>query len=69
VSASAVGRPVNIHAYADRIVVRQGGRIVAEHLRAFGRGRAVYDPGTMCRSWRANPARCATARLSISAEI
>ena len=44
VSASAVGRPVDIHAYADRIVVRQDGRIVAEHKRAFGRGRIVYDP-------------------------
>ena len=30
-SASAVGRPVEIHAYADRIVIRQDGRIVAEH--------------------------------------
>jgi transposase len=44
VSASAVGRPVDIHAYADRIIVRQDGRIVAEHRRAFGRGRTVYDP-------------------------
>ena len=26
VSASAVGRPVEIHAYADRIVIRQDGR-------------------------------------------
>ena len=38
VSASAVGRPVDIHAYADRIVIRQDGRVVAEHERAFGRG-------------------------------
>jgi transposase len=44
VSAGAVGRPVDVHAYADRIVVRQDGRIVAEHERAFGRGRFVYDP-------------------------
>ena len=44
VNASAVGRPVDIHAYADRIVVRQDGRIVAEHRRAFGRGHTVYDP-------------------------
>ena len=44
VSASAVGRPVDIHAYADRIVVRQDGRIVAEHERAFGRGKTKYDP-------------------------
>jgi transposase len=44
VNASAVGRPVEIHAYADRIVIRQDGRVVAEHPRSFGRGEAVYDP-------------------------
>ena len=44
VSASAVGRPVDICAYADRIVVRQDGRIVAEHKRSFGRGETIYDP-------------------------
>ena len=44
VSASAVGRSVDIHAYADRIVIRQDGRIVAEHRRRFGRGETVYDP-------------------------
>ena len=44
VSASAVGRPVDIHAYAERVVIRQDGRIVAEHPRSFGRGETVYDP-------------------------
>jgi transposase len=44
VNAGAVGRPVDIHAYADRIVVRQDGRIVAEHPRQFGRGHTIYDP-------------------------
>src|SRR5271165_6783889 len=44
VSAGAVGRPVDIHAYADRIVIRQDGRVVAEHPRAFGRGKIEYDP-------------------------
>src|SRR6202522_2393200 len=44
VSASAVGRPVEIHAYADRVVIRQDGRIVAEHPRRFGRGQTNYDP-------------------------
>ena len=43
-SASAVGRPVDIYAYADRIVVRQDGRTVAEHPRCYGRGETVYDP-------------------------
>ncbi len=44
VSASAVGRPVDIHAYADRIVIRQDGRMVAEHSRRYGRGEMIYDP-------------------------
>jgi transposase len=44
VTASAVGRPVEVHAYADRIVIRQDGRIVAEHRRSFGRGDTIYDP-------------------------
>src|SRR5580658_1434787 len=44
VSASAVGRPVEVQAYADRIVIRQDGRIVAEHRRSFGRGDTIYDP-------------------------
>jgi len=42
--AKALGRPVEVHAYADRIVIRQDGEIVAEHRRSFGRGQTVYDP-------------------------
>ena len=44
VSASAVGRPVEIHAYADRILIRQDGRTVAEHARRYGRGETIYNP-------------------------
>jgi hypothetical protein len=44
VAASAVGRPVEIRAYADRIELRQEGRIVGEHRRSFGRDQTVYDP-------------------------
>lgn len=44
VNASAIGRPVEIHAYADRIVIRQDGRIVGEHRRSYSRGETVYDP-------------------------
>jgi transposase len=44
VAANAVGRPVEVQAYADRIVIRQDGRIVAEHRRSFGRGETIYDP-------------------------
>ena len=44
VAARAVGRPVEVHAYADSIVIRQDGRIVAAHPRSFGRGETLYDP-------------------------
>jgi hypothetical protein len=44
VSAGAIGRPVEVQAYADRIVIRQDGCIVAEHRRSFGRGETIYDP-------------------------
>jgi transposase len=44
VSSRAVGRPVEIQAYADRIVIRQDGAIVGEHCRRFGRGETIYDP-------------------------
>jgi transposase len=44
VAASAVGRPVEIQAYADRMVIRQDGIVIAEHRRCFGRSETVYDP-------------------------
>jgi hypothetical protein len=44
VSAGAVGRPVEIRAYAERVELRQDGRIVGEHRRVFGRGQTVYNP-------------------------
>ena len=44
VAARAVGRPVEIQAYAERIVIRQDGAIVGEHARCFGRNQTIYDP-------------------------
>jgi transposase len=44
VAAGAVGRPVEVRAYAERIEVRQDGRIVGDHARSFGRDRTIYDP-------------------------
>jgi hypothetical protein len=44
VAAKAVGRPVDIYAYADRIVIRQDGEIVGEHERCFGKTQTIYDP-------------------------
>jgi transposase len=44
VKSNAVGRPVDIHAYADRIVIKQDGLVVGEHPRKFGRNQTAYDP-------------------------
>ena len=44
VPAAAVGRPVEVRAHADRIEIRQDGKVVGAHRRAFGRGATVYDP-------------------------
>ena len=44
VAAGAVGRPVEIRAYAERIEFRQDGRVVGEHRRCFGRDQMVFDP-------------------------
>jgi hypothetical protein len=44
VSSRAVSRPVEVQAYADRIIIRQDGVIVAEHARCFGRNETIYDP-------------------------
>jgi len=44
VMAKAVGRPVDVQAYADRIVIRQDGEIVGEHRRRFGKGQVAYNP-------------------------
>jgi transposase len=43
-AARAVGRPVEIQAYAERIIIRQDGAIVGEHMRCFGRNQTLYDP-------------------------
>ncbi len=44
VAAGAVGRPVEVRAYAERIELRQDGRVVGTHRRSFGRDQTVYDP-------------------------
>ena len=37
VSAHATGRSVEVRAYAERIELRQDGKLVGEHRRCFGR--------------------------------
>ena len=44
VMSQAVGRPVEVHAYADRIAIRQDGLVVADHARSFGRDQTIYNP-------------------------
>jgi hypothetical protein len=44
VAAAAARRPVQVRAYADRLVIRHDGQVVAEHVRRFGRGRTLLDP-------------------------
>ena len=44
VEACAVGRPVDVYVYADRIVLRQDGRVVGEHDRSFARNKRIYNP-------------------------
>ncbi len=40
----ALGRPAEVRAYADRIEIRQDGRIIGQHARSFGRNKTIYDP-------------------------
>jgi transposase len=43
VMSTAVGRPVDVFAYADRIVIKQNGTVVGEHRRSFARDRVEYN--------------------------
>jgi len=45
VAAGAVGKPVEVRAYADRIELRQDGRVVGEHRRAFAGTDAAHIYG------------------------
>ena len=44
VAAVAARRPVQVRAYADRIVIRCDGAVVGEHARQFGRDHTAFDP-------------------------
>jgi hypothetical protein len=45
VDPTAIGRMVDVTADLDRVRVRLGGRIVADHARVWARGSTVTDPG------------------------
>jgi len=44
VECSCAGKAAAVRAYAERIVVVAAGRVVAEHVREFGRDRVIYNP-------------------------
>ena len=44
VAAKAAGQPVQVRAYAERVVIRLDGEVVGEHARQFGRDKTTYDP-------------------------
>ena len=44
IAARAVGRPVEVRAYADRIELHQNGHFVCAHQRCFGREQTILDP-------------------------
>ena len=57
--------PVELRAYAERIELRQDGRVGRQTIAArSGAARRSTIPGTMCLCWPASRARCATARPS-----
>ena len=59
VNASAVGRPVEIHAYADRDRHSSGRARRSRNMPAtMGAARRSTIRGITSRSWPANPARC-----------
>jgi hypothetical protein len=76
VSAAAVGRPVEIRAYADRIEIRQGEPSGATGSSPMANGssartaapsagvRPSTTRGTTCRCWRGSRARSGMARRS-----
>ena len=45
VGPAAIGRVVDVAADLERVRVRMGGRIIAEHERAWARGLTITDPG------------------------
>lgn len=57
VNAGAVGRPVDIHAYADRIVIRQDGGSSPNMRAALDVARRSTTHGTTSLFWRESPGR------------
>jgi hypothetical protein len=58
VAARALGRPVEVHGYADGIVIRQGDDTGAEYDRRLGREQTVYDPWHYVPASANDPEHC-----------
>ena len=46
VKSKAVGRSVEVHTYAERIVIKKDGVVVGKHARRFGRQQTATISGT-----------------------
>jgi len=44
VDSARAKRTAQVRAYADRVVVVNDGQVIAQHPRAFGRDKTIYDP-------------------------
>ena len=44
VDCTLVGQPVQLRAYADKVVIASHGQVVGAHERQFGRGKTIFDP-------------------------
>ncbi len=62
--ARAVGRPVEIRAYADRLECWQDGKVVGQHERPSGATKLSSTPCITYPFWPASPAPCATRHRS-----
>jgi hypothetical protein len=64
IEAKAANRPVQLRAYADRVVVRFDGEVVATHERVFGSDRVRYNPLHYLPVLARKPAPCAMGHRS-----
>lgn len=44
VECAYANQPVSVRAYSDKVMVSSKGRVIAEHIRHFGRDKTIYNP-------------------------
>ena len=69
IEAKAANRPVQLRAYADRVVVRFDGEVVATQVASSGRDRVRYNPLHYLLAMPKSPAPCAMGRRSKDWEL